>query len=156
VELLAAQVVAAPRLPGRAVLLELLAEVGEGVQSHLESLGLRMLLSVPGLPRPQLQYRLVLPGGPVHVDAAWPEVRSAVEFDGAAFHSDPEARLRDLRRDAALAASGWVVLRFSYVDVTERPGVCGAQVAAVHRTRLDEGPGAGIPGIRMPAPGTAF
>ena len=63
--------------------------------------------------------------GPVHVDAAWPEVKLAVEFDGAAFHGDREARQRDLRRDAALAALGWVVLRFSYRRRHRRPQACG-------------------------------
>ena len=114
---LEAELPAVPRLAGRAALLELLEEVRAGVQSHLEMLGRRALLSMPGLPIPRLQYRVLLPDGPVHLDAAWPEVLLAVEFDGAAFHSDPEARQRDLRRDAALAALGWVVLRFRYEDV---------------------------------------
>lgn len=132
---LAGELELVPRLAGRAALLELLAEIDAGVQSYLELQGRRALLSVPGLPRPQLQHRVLLPDGPVHLDAAWPEVLLAVEFDGAAFHSDPEARQRDLRRDAALAAMGWVVLRFSYADVTERPRACAAQVAAAYRSR---------------------
>jgi very-short-patch-repair endonuclease len=81
-----------------------------------------------------LQYEIPLGYGSLHVDAAWPEVKLAVEFDGAAYHAGRDDWQRDLRRDAALAALGWVVLRFSYSDVTERP-VCGAQVMAAFRRR---------------------
>jgi very-short-patch-repair endonuclease len=107
---------------------------------------------VPGLPAPHLQYRVDLPGGPVRLDAAWPELKIAVEFDGAAFHGSPGARERDLRRDAALAALGWVVLRVGYRDVTERPAVCRAQIAAVHRQRAGMVPPGGISASGLPLP----
>jgi hypothetical protein len=149
------ELLAVPRLPGRAALVELLAEVRAGAQSHLEILGVRALLVTPGLPRPQQQYRVVLPDGPVHLDAAWPEVRLAVEFDGAAFHTDPVARQRDLRRDAALAALGWVVLRFTFEDVAARPGQCAAQILAVYRQREIDVLQAGGSTGRMPASGTS-
>jgi hypothetical protein len=152
---LAAELPAVPRLPGRAALVELLGLAAAGVQSHLEILGFRALADVPGLPRPQLQYRLVLPDGPIRIDAAWPEAKLAVEFDGAAFHGDPRARQRDLRRDAALAALGWLVLRFTYADITERPGRCAAQVLAVYRQRRIDSAQAGNLVIRMPAPASS-
>jgi hypothetical protein len=123
---------------------ELLGFVSAGCESELEIRGLRDVVTVPGLPAPQLQYRVDLPGGPVLLDAAWPELKIAVEFDGAAFHGRPADRERDLRRDAALAALGWVVLRFGYRDVTERPHVCRARVAAAHRQRAGMVPGLSI------------
>jgi very-short-patch-repair endonuclease len=92
----------------------------------------------------------------VHVDAAWPEVKLAVEFDGAAFHADRDAWQRDLRRDAALAALGWVVLRFSHADVTRRPAACRAQVAAAYRSRLHAVPDAAILAGRTAASGTTY
>jgi hypothetical protein len=152
----AAELQAVPRLPGRAALVELLDQIGAGAQSHLEIVGVRALLGVPGLPRPQLQYRVQLPGGPIRLDAAWPDVRLAVEFDGTAFHADPGARQRDLRRDAALAALGWVVLRFSYADVTERPAACAAQVAAAYLRRRSDVPQPGSSAAEAPAPGTSW
>ena len=106
-----------------------------GCQSELEIRGLRDVLAVTGLPAPLLQHRVDLPDGPVHLDAAWPELKIAVEFDGAAFHGRLSDRERDLRRDAALAALGWVVLRFGFRDVTERPHVCRARIVAVHQQR---------------------
>lgn len=99
------ELAAVPRLPGRASLCELLADARAGSQSHLEILGLRALLA-EGLPRPVLQYEIPLGSGSLHVDAAWPEAKLAVEFDGAAYHSGRDDWQRDLRRDAALAALG--------------------------------------------------
>lgn len=64
--------------------------------------------------------------------------------------------MRDLRRDAALAALGWVVLRFSYVDITERGRFCAAQVATVYRRRQMDGLQAGTPTPRTPASGTSI
>jgi hypothetical protein len=150
------ELLAVPRLPGRAALVDLLGQVRMGAQSHLEILGVRALLATPGLPRPAQQYRVVLPDGPVHLDAAWPEVRLAVEFDGAAFHTDPVARQRDLRRDAALAALGWVVLRFTYEDVTARARQCALQILAVYRQRQVDVLQAGVPRGRTPASGTSI
>ena len=126
------------------------------MQSSLEGLGVGAPTGVAGLPQPQLQYRLFLPDGRVRLDAARPDAKPAVEFDGTVFHADPEARQRDLRRDAALAALGWVVLRFSYADVTERPAACAAQVAAAYLRRRSDVPKPGSPAAEAPAPGTSW
>ena len=91
---------------------------------------------VPGLPSCRRQHRVFLPYGHVDLDVAWPEVRLAVELDGAAFHGSAEQRERDLRRDATLAAAGWLVLRFSYRRLVREPDACRAEIAAVHRSRL--------------------
>ena len=37
---------------------------------------------------------------------------------------------------AALAALGWVVLRFSYRRLTREPAACRAEILAVYRGRL--------------------
>jgi hypothetical protein len=129
-----------PELPGRASLAELVGLIAGGCQSELEIFGVTHVLAVPGLPPVRQQHRLLLPGGPVFLDAAWPEVKLAVELDGAAFHGSPEARERDLRRDAALAVLGWLVLRFSYRQLTRHPERCRAQIAAAYRSRLSIAP----------------
>jgi very-short-patch-repair endonuclease len=133
---LAAELRLRPELPSRAELVDLLDLIAAGCQSELEIFGVRHVLAVPGLPRFRQQHRVILPGGPVLLDAAWPEVKLAVELDGAAFHGGQEARERDLRRDAALAAQGWLVLRFSYRRLTRHPDACRAQIAAAYRARL--------------------
>ena len=71
----------------------------------------------------------------VRLDAAVAELKVAVELDGAAFHGSPEAREQDTRRDVALAALGWVVLRFSYRRLTRQPEACRREILAVCRAR---------------------
>jgi len=44
-----------------------------------------------------------------------------VETDGREFHDSVSDRDADERRDRALEAAGWTVLRFGWIDVTRRP-----------------------------------
>ncbi|WP_100500975.1 DUF559 domain-containing protein [Geodermatophilus chilensis] len=122
---------------GRAALTDLLGLVAGGCQSELEIWGVTHVLRLPGLPPPVQQHRVVLlDGRRVDLDAAWPGARVAVELDGAAFHGSRQQRERDLRRDTALAALGWVVLRFSYRRLTTDPEGCRREIEAVLRRRL--------------------
>ena len=67
-------------------------------------------------------YPLVVGGRVVAVlDIAFPEVLLAIEIDGWAWHSDPERFQHDRRRQNALVAAGWTVLRFTWADLIERP-----------------------------------
>ena len=125
-----------PELPGRAALGVLLGHVAGGSQSELEIWGMRHVLDVPGLPPCRQQHPVPLPYATAHLDAAWPEACLAVELDGAAFHGSAGDRERDLRRDAALAVRGWLVLRFSYRRLTREPAACQAEIAAVYRSRV--------------------
>ena len=59
-----------------------------------------------------------------------------MELDGARHHTSPEDRRRDLARDAALAAAGWVILRFTYADVRRDPQRVRARVREVYRMRM--------------------
>ncbi|MEX5719772.1 DUF559 domain-containing protein [Geodermatophilus maliterrae] len=124
---------------GRPALVDLLGLVAGGCQSELEVFGVLHVLRGPGIPPFVQQHRLVLAGGrTVLPDVAWPGLRVAVELDGAAFHGSREQRERDLRRDTALAAPGWVVLRFSYRRLTREPEACRREVEAVLRRRRTE------------------
>ena len=59
-----------------------------------------------------------------------------VELDGAAFHSSVQQREADLRRDAALATRGIVVVRFSYRRlVSDPPGVRREVIAILDARR---------------------
>lgn len=51
------------------------------------------------------------------------EGRIVVECDGFAYHSDRREYREDRRRDRALAASGFVVLRFTWEDIVSRPRI---------------------------------
>ena len=98
-----------------------------GAHSELEIWGVDRVLSGPGMPRFVRQLPAAPAYGNVRLDAALPELRVAIEFDGAAFHGDPGARERDIRRDVALAALGWVVLRSGPLQGPAEPASGGGQ-----------------------------
>ena len=127
-----------PRHAGRAQLSALLELVEGGCQSELEVFGVQHVLpGPPVVPAYVQQHRVLVPDGrAAELDAAWPEAQVAVEMDGAAFHGSRDARERDLRRDSALAALGWVVLRFSYERLLGDPEGCRREIEAVVRQRL--------------------
>lgn len=133
------QIDARPALPGRRELDGLVTLIECGCQSELEIWGVLKVLVGPDMPMFVQQYRVVLPFGPVHLDIAIPELKLAVELDGAAFHGSQEARERDIRRDVALAAHGWVVLRFSYRRLVSEPAACRREILQVCAARGDDG-----------------
>lgn len=63
------------------------------------------------------------------LDIALPDRRIAIEIDGWAYHSDVDRFQRDRSRQNALVALGWTILRFTWADLTQRPGYVRAMVA---------------------------
>ena len=124
-----------PNVGGRRLLFQTLELIEDGCQSELEAHGVLNVFRHRSLPRSVGQYRVRLPGGAVRLDRAWPEAKLAVELDGARHHTSPEDRQADLARDRALAAEGWVILRFTYADVLRAPGEVRARVLGVYRIR---------------------
>ena len=96
--------------------------------SPMESV-LRWLLHAAGIPRPDLQHVIWTPSGKFFADLAWSEAKLIVEFDGD-IHRDRDVFVGDLRRQNALIAAGWTILRFSSADVLGRPDQV---VAAIRR-----------------------
>jgi very-short-patch-repair endonuclease len=88
-------------------------------ESPMESV-LRWLLHVAGVQKPELQYLIRTASGEFRADFAWPQLKVLVEFDGAV-HREGGVFVQDLRRQNALVAAGWTVLRFSGADVLGRP-----------------------------------
>jgi len=123
---------------GRAALSTLLDLLELGCESELEVFGVLHVLRIRGLPTCTHQHGLVLGGRTVRLDAAWPVLRVAVELDGHRFHSSRADRERDMRRDTALAAAGWVVLRFSYARMTTDPEGCRRELELVLRRRAHD------------------
>jgi very-short-patch-repair endonuclease len=72
-------------------------------------------------------------------DLAMPELKIAIEADGGAVHSTPDAVFRDRRRQNILTSLGWIVLRFTWRDVTADE----ARVVAEVRAAVERAAGAG-------------
>jgi very-short-patch-repair endonuclease len=53
------------------------------------------------------------PCGKYRIDLALPTYKIAIECDGRAYHSSPEQKAHDRRKNAYLRKHGWKVLRFS-------------------------------------------
>jgi hypothetical protein len=80
-------------------------------------------LMTADLPRPELQIPIENPYGfePWRLDLGVKRLRYGVEYDGLAFHSSPEQRLRDRRKRTYLREElGWVI------DVLEKADVYGS------------------------------
>lgn len=70
------------------------------------------------------------------IDFADVRLRIAIEVDGRAHHSDRRAFERDRRRQNRLMIEGWLVLRFTWEQITRDPqGVIATVRAAVHQRR---------------------
>jgi very-short-patch-repair endonuclease len=54
-------------------------------------------------------------------DVVFESVRLVVEVDGWAFHTSAERFQRDRNRQNGLIAAGWAVLRFTWLDLVDRP-----------------------------------
>jgi hypothetical protein len=121
---------ARPRVRWRSGLVIALAETGSGLHSILER---RYVLDVErphGLPAATRQAQTARIPRSRYVDNLYEEAGLAVELDGQLAHG-PRQRQADARRDNAHAAAGFITLRYSWADVTERPCVIAQQVAEV-------------------------
>jgi very-short-patch-repair endonuclease len=121
---------------GTGVVRELLEErmLGAGEESLLER-RLHDLIRDYDLQAPVVQHELWHAGRLVaRLDAAYPERKLAIEIDGFAYHSSPDAFQRDRTRQNRLVALGWTVLRFTWADVVHRPAMVAQQIReAIHR-----------------------
>jgi very-short-patch-repair endonuclease len=107
--------------PGAGRLAELLAtRSGPALESMLEA-KMWLLLRRSGLPLPERQYWVSLPGGRYRLDFAWPEQRVALECDGWEHHGRRAAFARDRARLAEFAAADWRVLPVTWHACTREP-----------------------------------
>ena len=127
-----------PNVAGRRGLRQVIDLIADGCRSELEAHGVLNVFRHRSLPPGVGQYQVQLPTHRITLDRAWPEVKLAVELDGAQHHTSPADRRKDLARDRELAALGWVVLRFTYADVLRDPEGVRAKVLAVYRARLEQ------------------
>jgi very-short-patch-repair endonuclease len=120
-EALEGQLARQPRGRGSARARAVLPVADPRAESPMESV-LRWAVHESGLPAPELQFVVRDPGGRFlgRADLAWPDRKVLVEFDGDV-HRERDVFVNDVRRQNALIAAGWTVLRFTSADVLGRP-----------------------------------
>jgi putative AbiEi antitoxin of type IV toxin-antitoxin system/uncharacterized protein DUF559/transcriptional regulator with AbiEi antitoxin domain of type IV toxin-antitoxin system len=102
---------------GKAALTQATAQEPKLTRSELEAIFLSLVREA-GLPEPEANLPLAAHDHPrLEPDFYWPTYRLVVETDGWETHRTRSAFTRDRRRDAALVAAGWRVMRFTYDDV---------------------------------------
>lgn len=109
--------------PGTAMMRELVSTRGDGYippASELEALGFRVLRE-GGLPDPVRQLDVGGESWIGRVDAAYPEAKLVIEFDGRRHWQVLLEAQADRRRDAELVAAGWRVLRITWEMLTTDP-----------------------------------
>jgi very-short-patch-repair endonuclease len=122
------------RIRWRSELAIALDDIAAGAHSVLELRYVRRVERAHRLPRARRQVRSAIGQHTGYRDALYTEFGVAVETDGRAAHP-AEAHWQDQRRDNAAAADGIVTLRYSWTDITQRPCLVAAQVAAALRSR---------------------
>lgn len=120
---------------GRALLLELVAELSAGIESPLERRYHRDVEQRHGLPRAALQRREVVGGRWIRADCVYEGLGLRVELDGWLGH--PGGRTDDdtWRDNAVLLARGDLTLRYRWRHVAVRPCATAAQVDAALAAR---------------------
>jgi very-short-patch-repair endonuclease len=78
---------------------------------------LQRLIRAARLPKPLTNVRVA----GWEVDAYWPRERLIVEVDGYAYHGNRAAFERDRRKDAALTAAGYTVVRITWRQLKHEP-----------------------------------
>lgn len=119
---------------GSLLLNQAIEEVGRGARSAAEA-EFFGLIRRAGLPEPELNADVRVPGRRYVVDALWRDVGVIVEIDGMAWHLDGTRWQSDLERQNALHSAGYIVLRFPPARLRNDPDGVVAEVRAVLRTR---------------------
>jgi very-short-patch-repair endonuclease len=125
--------------PATVVVRELLHRLDEAppLQSELEQRARRLLVAT-GLPEPERQVPLAgWVEHPAHVDFAYVAERLIVEVDGRSWHSRSTEFELDRRRDNAAQVAGWIVLRFTWRQVTQDPDYVVSTIRSALRARAD-------------------
>lgn len=120
------------RLPQRAALLEILADVASGAHSVLERRFLRDVERAHGLPRGERQVSEQSGERRVRRDVKYAAQRTLVELDGQFGHRDAEDHWADLDRDLAAAVAATITVRLGWAQVLLPCRVAAALATILH------------------------
>jgi very-short-patch-repair endonuclease len=101
------------------------AEMETGFTQSRAERCLKRIVGAAGLERPT--FNTYVEG--IRVDAHWPRLRVVVEVDGYQFHGHWAAFQRDRARDNTLVGAGYIVLRFTWHQLTQTPLRVAAEIA---------------------------
>lgn len=124
-----------PRVRGRKDFLRLLDSAAAGAESWLEAEGLRRVFNTKEFAHLVPQHVVEVDGVRYRADLYDPRTHTVIELDGSEYHETSPRRVRDLRRDAALASIGILTIRLGYSDVVQRPEWCRKTVRAALERR---------------------
>jgi very-short-patch-repair endonuclease len=106
----------------RRELLDLLALTEAGSHSELEIAAMSRVLIRYGVAHEfEQQYSQAMPRRHTPMDFAAVALRINLEADGSRYHSRPEQRRDDVRRDLDLKRHKWAVIRCQYENVLDEP-----------------------------------
>jgi very-short-patch-repair endonuclease len=117
--------------PGAADMRELFGLLEVGCRSELELWGHTSVFNDRSLPMALLQHSVRTAIGTFILDRAYLDEMVGVELDGAAFHGSKVQRERDVRRDAALAREGWLIVRFTHDRLRREPEKCREELRQI-------------------------
>jgi hypothetical protein len=123
-------------LPSRAELVRLANLLERGCRSELELFGYVEVFTGAGMPELEWNVPVRLDHRTIYLDAYCRAARVNFELDGAKWHASAADRERDARRDAALAAMGIMVVRFTHDQLVNDPDRVRAQIRAIVAARL--------------------
>lgn len=132
---------ARPRLVDRQGLARVLFLLEIGCHSPLEIWGYEHVFGGPDMPEFRRQVPVRLDGRLVYLDVFAEDEKVNFELDGRDGHVTKADRERDLRRDAALAACGILVVRFTHHRLTHEPEAVRLEILAilaVRRTHIEK------------------
>ena len=98
-------------------------------ESLLETLMVQIIRTIPGLPPPVRQYRVVNRHGSfiARVDLCWPDLGLFIELDGMHHKGQP---VHDAaRQTAVIAAMGWLCGRYTWRQVNDTPNTVARELA---------------------------
>ncbi|MEU7924112.1 DUF559 domain-containing protein [Micromonospora sp. NPDC049107] len=124
-----------PRLTDRAALRGLVDRLAAGCRSPLEIWGHDHVFTGAGMPAFVRQAPVRVGGRTIYLDMLAEAERVNVELDGATSHGDPAKREIDLRRDALLATTGILVVRFTHRRLLANPAEVRQQTLAILASR---------------------
>ncbi|WP_395726691.1 hypothetical protein [Nakamurella sp.] len=89
-------------------------------QSPMESRARYRLISA-GLPAPDLQIQVTVPGATRWIDMGWKHAKVGLEYDGEDFHSGDGKLARDRQRHNQLTRAGWTMIYATAADIWRNP-----------------------------------